>query len=306
LAGFKKKGFFYKVDDLLNNSIRLDEIISDQNYSETIKYIYNEPISQQAGKCFSYHEDKEFKLSSGYSLFFKMNHDFKIYIHKKGDEFWLSGYQIFPMNTAFVTLEVNRKKNWSLGQASFREIRSVLHSKDDLPCINYAKDPNNEHALFVNCCKQQLWNNLPSEIKCRVADMNHIFPVNATMPECDNEKAATAVYWNYSNYLNDFVIRPWKYDCPVPCTQTWYKVTLEYYHENNVLMPEAIDKLSEGHFTFIPYYSTFTIEEEIEKLEYDIGSLLVSAGGNLGLFLGFSCLSVLFFVIEWLQRFWKK
>jgi len=81
--------------------------------------------------------------------------------------------------------------------------------------------------------------------------MNHIFPVNATMPECDNEKAATAVYWNYSNYLNDFVIRPWKYDCPVPCRQTWYKVMLEYYHENNVIMPPGANIIK--LFTVIIY-----------------------------------------------------
>ena len=49
----------------------------------------------------------------------------------------------------------------------------------------------------------------------------------------------------------------------------------------------------------------FTVEEKIESSEYDLANLLVSAGGNLGLFLGFSCLSVLFFVIDFLPSFFK-
>jgi len=43
-----------------------------------------------------------------------------------------------------------------------------------------------------------------------------------------------------------------------------------------ITLAPDIENFSKGHFTFIPYYSTFTIEEEIERLEYDIGSLLVS------------------------------
>jgi hypothetical protein len=56
-------------------------------------------------------------------------------------------------------------------------------------------------------------------------------------------------------------------------------------------------------------YNTFNVEEHVESLAYDASSLLVSVGGNLGLFLGFSCLSVLFALINICQNYgfrWKN
>jgi hypothetical protein len=232
-----------------------------------------------------------------------MAQDLKIYIHQKGDEFWISGFMIFPVRTSFITLSTSKHNNMSLALASFREIRTVLHSKEEMPCTDNAKDSEKERELFVQCSKQQLWRNLPPNINCTVADMYKIIPKNATMQECSNTDIAHDAYLSYSQYLNEFVTQPWKYGCQVPCRQTHYRIMLEYYHKNNAILFKDMIKFGEGHFTFLPIYSTFMIEEEIEKLEYDFGSLLVSAGGNLGLFLGFSCLSVLFFVIEWFQKY---
>jgi hypothetical protein len=49
-------------------------------------------------------------------------------------------------------------------------------------------------------------------------------------------------------------------------------------------------------------YDTFNIEEHIESLVYDASSFLVSVGGNLGLFLGVSCLSVLLALINFFSN----
>jgi hypothetical protein len=46
-------------------------------------------------------------------------------------------------------------------------------------------------------------------------------------------------------------------------------------------------------FEMTVYYQTHATEERTEILVYDVGSLLVAAGGNLGLFMGFSVLSIL-------------
>jgi hypothetical protein len=55
-------------------------------------------------------------------------------------------------------------------------------------------------------------------------------------------------------------------------------------------------------------YETFNVEEHVESLVYDASNFLVSVGGNLRLFLGFSCLSVLFYLINICQNngFWRK
>ena len=59
---------------------------------------------------------------------------------------------------------------------------------------------------------------------------------------------------------------------------------------------------STEYFTLLAYYSTLNIEEKIESLEYDLGNFVAAAGGNLGLLAGFSCLSLIFGVIDGIQK----
>jgi len=61
-----------------------------------------------------------------------------------------------------------------------------------------------------------------------------------------------------------------------------------------------------NYYALVIYYETFDVEEHVESLVYDAGNFLISVGGNLGLFLGFSCLSVLFALINVLKNNWRK
>jgi hypothetical protein len=60
----------------------------------------------------------------------------------------------------------------------------------------------------------------------------------------------------------------------------------------------------EENNNFDLYYSfeTMDTEERMETLTYDLGNFLVAAGGNLGLFLGFSCFSLFLHFIEFLNQ----
>jgi hypothetical protein len=54
-------------------------------------------------------------------------------------------------------------------------------------------------------------------------------------------------------------------------------------------------------------FESLSVEEQLETLVFDLGSLLAGAGRNFGLFLDFSCLgisSVLFFF--YLASSWRK
>jgi len=97
---------------------------------------------------------------------------------------------------------------------------------------------------------------------------------------------------------------PEKYNCPVPCQQTTYKVSLDYFHKNiaNLLQMDDDEDSTEGQiFNLVYYYGTLNVEQRIESLDYDFGNFLVAAGGNLGLFLGLCCLSVLLSFVEFLE-----
>ena len=303
MAGFKKEGYYYKVNDVMKNTLNLSDIISDATYNDTKNLLYDEPIAQQIGRCFSLKNQTGYELNVPLPLIFKTNYDLKVYIHSKGDELWLSGFQEFPFETASVTLDITKQQNYSMALISIKEINSFLHSKPDMPCTNYGDGSTDQHELFATCSKESLWRNLPSDMICTFAEMKPVIPNNSTRKECDNvngDLVEKNYYWYYINYLEKFLSKPWQYDCPVPCKQTAYQVKLKYYHKNNARYFDATNK-SKDHFTLYSFYPTFDVEEKIETLEYDLANLLVSAGGNLGLFLGFSCFSVMLSVINWLQ-----
>ena len=94
--------------------------------------------------------------------------------------------------------------------------------------------------------------------------------------------------------FSNFSDAPWKFGCPVPCTQTSYTLKLNYFHKNVWLTPYD--------FTLLLFYESLYTEQYVESLDYDVGSFLASAGGNLSLMLGFSCLSVVFALIDYFQR----
>ncbi len=62
----------------------------------------------------------------------------------------------------------------------------------------------------------------------------------------------------------------------------------------------------DGYFGVSFYYDSLDIEERIETLAFGGGSLLAEIGGNIGLLLGFSLLSLLFSVLKILKYLFKK
>ena len=90
-----------------------------------------------------------------------------------------------------------------------------------------------------------------------------------------------------------------KHGCPLPCSRVNYDLDVSYYHENTLGDPDLY-KSSNFSLNFFPF--SRRVEERIETLVYDAGGLMTAVGGNLGLFLGFSCLSVLFAIVSWIKK----
>jgi hypothetical protein len=47
------------------------------------------------------------------------------------------------------------------------------------------------------------------------------------------------------------------------------------------------------------------VEETVVTLVYDMENFLTALGGNLGLFLGFSCFSIMIIAIDFANKFFK-
>jgi hypothetical protein len=79
-----------------------------------------------------------------------------------------------------------------------------------------------------------------------------------------------------------------------------YKTNLNYLHKNST---SGSDELyTEGSFLLYYFYDSLLVERRTEKLVYDLLGVFAAAGGNLGLCLGFSCLTVLYSFLNWIKE----
>jgi hypothetical protein len=105
--------------------------------------------------------------------------------------------------------------------------------------------------------------------------------------------------------IYEFLGYPERYGCPFPCDEQSYEISLKYFHETSwpdFSKPESFNST----FFLVLFYDTFDVVESKETLVYDVGDLFAAAGGHLGLFLGFSCLSVLMQVIDYLILYFNR
>lgn len=95
----------------------------------------------------------------------------------------------------------------------------------------------------------------------------------------------------------------WLSRCPSPCEQTVFDFKIQKHHQNTISGDKRINAtLIATGVMFLLQYEKFVIEEHVETLIYDTGNFLAQAGGNLGLFLGFSCLSLLLAITNFLVK----
>ena len=95
--------------------------------------------------------------------------------------------------------------------------------------------------------------------------------------------------------------KTWLSACPIPCKQTIYTTKIKNIHRNTVFELSQVYE-NVNVFYLLISYDSFVVEVSVETLVYDIGSFLAAVGGNLGLFLGFSCLSVLLGFIKFFEE----
>jgi hypothetical protein len=129
---------------------------------------------------------------------------------------------------------------------------------------------------------------------------------NSSLKECIDQDSALnseTMLFKAMEAVRDF---PSTYGCQKPCKQSSYSFSIGYYHQTSYVSHGNLDAISNESFHLAFYYDSLTIEEHFETLVYDTGSMLVAAGGNLGLFLGFSCLSILLSAISFLKQMVKK
>jgi hypothetical protein len=167
-----------------------------------------------------------------------------------------------------------------------------------------------ESIKFSTCSKEAIRSVLlQSGINCSIEGFEDFLGPNLTaLDECKDRNAAAATFETIEKVKKDFMGKTWRQGCPIPCSQISYVTSFSFFHENSKLDPAGKKVLAEIDFSFGIYlfYETLMTEEHLETLIYDVGAFLAAGGGNLGLMLGFSCLSVLWEIVSFVQNYFLK
>ena len=59
-------------------------------------------------------------------------------------------------------------------------------------------------------------------------------------------------------------------------------------------------------FRLYPYYETIATKVTVEYVIYDLSNVMTAIGGNLGLFLGYSCINILIWIAEIAKACYSK
>ena len=90
----------------------------------------------------------------------------------------------------------------------------------------------------------------------------------------------------------------------MPCLQLEYSYTRSELHMNNWIEPKKgySPEFAKEYYSIFASFETMNIEKHEENLVYDSGSFFAAIGGNLGLFLGFSCFSIIVAAVDFIAK----
>jgi hypothetical protein len=115
-----------------------------------------------------------------------------------------------------------------------------------------------------------------------------------SLEECQDFDSARLTLQTYNTISYDY-LKMANSQCQIPCKSKTYQTTVRHYHKTSWV--DLKDHKSDQFYLALAY-STLNVELKTETLVYDFGTMLTAAGGNLGLFLGFSCLTFLLDIID--------
>jgi hypothetical protein len=184
----------------------------------------------------------------------------------------------------------------------YQEIHTRVLDKENLPCKRYGVESNNDYLGFVNCCKEALWSKIQYKLNCSVFYLDQFHGGITNLTSCNSKQMAKSTISLMAEHLVNMSVNTQLFGCPLPCFRISYSLDVNYYHENTVGANYLFENVPASNFTVYFFFRSPWIEERIETLTYDLGGMLAAAGGNLGLMLGFSCLTLVFGIINWVKK----
>ena len=157
---------------------------------------------------------------------------------------------------------------------------------------------------FLKCGKKLILEDSLPKLNCTIYNFKeYIHPDEVTLPMCNTTESAAKTFDLLAQYSFVFLQSTKESKCKAPCSQTSYKIGVDYLSQHSYMNP-AKPELSQSKFFHLDFFfKKIDIEEKTETLVYDFVSFLSAGGGNLGLFVGFSCLSVLYAFYNCIEKY---
>ena len=159
-------------------------------------------------------------------------------------------------------------------------------------------DHSGTHQIQSNIFLQLLFRSLlMASINCTIPGLG-IFIQSDELNECTDRKSAIHSLTTFLGLKDEFISNNPPHGCVSPCTEVTFNSEVFAFHQNSWIDTDENSDLAKERHILSFSYTTLKQEVAIVTLVYDAENFLTSLGGNLGLFLGFSCLSLLISVLK--------
>ena len=221
---------------------------------------------------------------------------FQISVHESGAELWLQS-NLKPSKITSFDVDGNKLEEENIALIYFDLAMSKITNQNRR---DYRCDPKQSLKTFTECS---------FNILSKIVQANNyscsamILKVNATLEEsniCQDKDTFTEMI-KFENDIMEKILVQEKSEmfekCLKPCKKIEYVGTMTMAHQNSrKLSSHQIINASQYLGVWVRYDS-FKIQEHQEYFILDKGGLVSSIGGFLGIFLGFSTLSI----AEWIH-----
>ena len=216
---------------------------------------------------------------------------FQISLHEAGAEMWLQS-DLKPSKITSFDIDGNKLDK---DKVAYIEIDLTMNKITNQNRGEYRCDPDQSLQSFTQCSFDIL-NKIFKAENCSAM----ILKLNTTLEEsniCQDKDSFQRMKKLESDIMEKIFVQTKYETCLKPCKKIEYVGSMNMAHQNSrKLMPHQVPNASQYVGVWVQYDS-FIVQEQQEYFILDGNGMVSSIGGFLGIFLGFSTLSI----AEWIH-----